>query len=251
MSLENKLIIITGAGSGIGKKIAEDLIRSGAIVAAIGKNIKKLESIEIEDSRNLYNFQCDVSKEEEVEKLFNEIKKISTPYGLVNCAGVNPSRNKITETKIEDWDQTISTNLKGTFNCIKNAVELMKLENEGSIINISSIAGITALEERAAYSASKAGIVGLTRSTAIDFSSFNIRVNCVCPGYVNTPLVSSYLENLEADKKKNLIDAHLLGRLGSVIDISNAVQFLLSKESSWITGVILPVDGGFTLGKKL
>ena len=252
MSLKDKLIIVTGGGSGIGQQITKDLISSGAIVAALGRNLNKLNSIETINTVNLHSFACDISIEEQVKSTFDEIfEKISLPYGLVNCAGINPSRNVIFDTESKDWEETIAVNLTGTFNCIKHAVEPMKEKNEGSIINISSIAGISALEERSAYSASKAGIIGLTKSTAIDYSPFNIRVNCVCPGYIETPLVSDYLQGLEPLKKKSLVDSHLIGRLGSVNDISHVVNFLLLPQSSWITGVNLPVDGGFTLGKRL
>tara|TARA_B100001250_G_scaffold300104_1_gene261776 strand:- start:10867 stop:11625 length:759 start_codon:yes stop_codon:yes gene_type:complete len=252
MSFKDKLVIVTGAGSGIGQQITKDLISSGAVVAALGRNIDKLKSIETNKTQNLHSFECDISIEENVESTFKEVhEKISVPYGLVNCAGINPSRNAISETESKHWDETIAVNLTGTFNCIKHIIGFLKSKNEGSIVNISSIAGISALEKRSAYTASKAGVIGLTKSTAIDYSQFNIRVNCVCPGYVETPLVSNYLEGLKPDEEESLVKSHLLGRLGSVNDISNAVNFLLSPESSWITGAIVPVDGGFTLGKRL
>ncbi len=252
MSLKDKLVIVTGGGSGIGRQITKDLISSGAVVAVLGRNFDKLNSIKTEKTENLHSFECDISIEEDVESTFKQIhEKISVPYGLVNCAGINPSRNIISETESNHWNETISVNLTGTFNCIKHVIGSLQSKNEGSIVNISSIAAISALEKRSAYTASKAGVIGLTKSTAIDYSQYNIRVNCICPGYVETPLVSGYLEGLKPDEKKSLIDSHLLGRLGSVNDISNVVNFLLSPKSSWITGAILPVDGGFTLGKRL
>jgi len=117
----------------------------------------------------------------------------------------------------------------------------------GSIVNISSIAGITALSNRASYMASKSGLIGLSHSMAKDYAKYNIRVNCVCPGYVHTPLVKEYLMNLSKQDKDNLIKRHLLGRFGNTKDISKAIMFLLSEDSSWITGIVLPVDGGYSI----
>ena len=125
----------------------------------------------------------------------------------------------------------------------------MVKNGEGSIVNISSIAGISGMEKRFAYSASKAALIGISSSMAMDFAKDNIRVNCICPGYVETPLVSDYIKDLPASEKEILVSSHLLGRLGSVADIASAVSFLISDEASWITGAILPVDGGYTLGK--
>jgi NAD(P)-dependent dehydrogenase (short-subunit alcohol dehydrogenase family) len=253
MNFEGQLIVVTGAGSGIGEQVSRDLIDNGAKVLALGRNSQKLRELtDAYDSSKIDFISCDVADGDFVKEVFKEIAKDhGIPFGLVNSAGINPSRNKITKTSEKDWDLTINTNLKGTFNCIKQVVPLMEKANRGSIVNISSIAGIFALENRAAYSASKSGIVGLTQSVAIDYASSNIRVNCICPGYVETPLVSNYLKNLSKKENDNLTNAHLLGRLGKVSEVSNFVLFLLSNLSSWTTGAVIPVDGGYTIGKKI
>jgi Dehydrogenases with different specificities (related to short-chain alcohol dehydrogenases) len=121
---------------------------------------------------------------------------------------------------------------------------------KGSIVNISSIAGINALENRAAYMSSKWGLIGLASSLAIDFSPKNIRVNTICPGYVKTPLVNDYINSLSNKSRNKLIKSHLIGRLGKPEDISQCATFLLSSESSWITGAVIPVDGGYTIGSN-
>ena len=253
MRFEDQVIVVTGASSGIGKQVSEDLIAEGASVAAIGKEEKKLTELKkFIGSSRLHTYQCDVSNEEEVKSTFKTIKKdIHLINCLVNSAGINPSRKAINETDIKDWKETLNVNLTGTFNCIKVAVNHMKELGSGSIVNISSIAGIVAMENRAAYSASKSGVIGLTKSVAIDYAASNIRVNCVSPGYVITPLVSGYIENLSKKEKKSLIESHLLGRLGSTQEVSKTILFLLSKDSSWTTGINLAVDGGFSLGKKI
>ena len=252
MSIKEKVIVVTGGNSGIGKGIVKDLIMKDAIVCALGRNKSSLEKLIGEvNSKRLKTYECDITDSDNVEKTFRSIKNdFGYLYGLVNNAGINPSRNTILETSSDDWNKTIETNLSGAFRCSKEAISQMVKNGEGSIVNISSIAGISGMEKRFAYSASKAAIVGISSSMAIDFAKDNIRVNCICPGYVETPLVSGYIKDLPMDKKEILVSSHLLGRLGSVSDIASAVSFLISDEASWITGAILPVDGGYTLGKN-
>lgn len=251
MPIKEKVIVVTGGNSGIGKGIVKDLIMKDAIVCALGRNQSSLEKLISEvNSKRLKTYKCDISDSHDVEKTFRSIKDdFGCLYGLVNNAGINPSRNTILETSYDDWNKTIETNLSGAFRCSKEAISQMVKNGEGSIVNISSIAGISGMEKRFAYSASKAALIGISSSMAMDFAKDNIRVNCICPGYVETPLVSDYIKDLPANEKEILVSSHLLGRLGSVADIASAVSFLISDEASWITGAILPVDGGYTLGK--
>jgi len=251
MPIDGKTIVVSGGSSGIGKEITRKLISKGAIVGALGRNESSLHDLSSEiNSKNLHTFKCDITQSEDVESTFKKIKAdFGSLYGLVNNAGVNPSRNTILETTYKDWNQTIETNLSGAFRCSKVAISQMLENKEGSIVNISSIAGICGMEKRFSYSASKSGLIGLSSSLAIDFAKNNIRVNCICPGYIDTPLVSDYIDNLSEERKNNLVSAHILGRLGTASDIADAVSFLLSEEASWITGAVLPVDGGYTLGK--
>ncbi len=248
MRFKEKTIVVTGAGSGIGKQITYDLVHEGATVYAIGRTEEKLASLK--RSSSLITNVCDISIPEDVTKLFEHLKKEGHAVtGLVNNAGINPSRNVLGNTSFDDWEKTIATNLTGVFNCSKAALEHMISVGAGSIVNISSIAGICALKERASYMSSKWGLVGLTQSIAIDYAKHNIRANCVCPGYVETPLVENYLSALSDDEHEALKKSHALGRFGSIHDIARAVLFLLSDDSSWITGVTLPVDGGYHIGR--
>lgn len=257
MKFKNRIVVVTGGSSGIGKQIAKDLCMEGAIVCILGRRKEQLEETkrEIEQkqavSGRIFSYPCDVSSHSEVNKVFNEIKKAVGPiFGLVNSAGVNPSRTTIINTTIEHWNETMQINLTGTFNCSKAAITQLLKQSGGSIVNISSIAGITALPQRAAYMSSKFGVVGLTKSMALDFASKNIRVNAICPGYVKTDLVSRFLKGLKSEQYDKLVHAHPLHRLGTTEDISKAALFLLSDDARWITGVTLPVDGGYSVGKE-
>tara|TARA_Y100000768_G_scaffold265457_1_gene202699 strand:+ start:662 stop:1411 length:750 start_codon:yes stop_codon:yes gene_type:complete len=245
----NKTIVVTGGSSGIGKKITDEILAAKGRVFVLSKNEKKIISLNKKyiSNKKFLGIQCDVSDENEVKDAFNFInKKTNHVYGLVNNAGINPSRNDILNTSLSDWEDTINTNLKGAFLCSKQAIKSMKKNSQGAIVNISSVAAF-GMEKRVAYSSSKAGIIGFTKSLARDHASKNIRVNCICPGYVPTNLVKSYLTNLSEKEKKDLFDRHPMGKLGSPEDIAFATSFLLSNRAKWITGIALNVDGGYSI----
>ncbi|MDM7934353.1 MAG: SDR family oxidoreductase, partial [Methanothrix sp.] len=168
-------------------------------------------------------------------------------YGLVNNATVNPSRNDVANTDVMDWRETLEVNLTGAFNCAKAAIKQMLERGEGSIVNVSSVGGLNAFRTRTSYNASKFGLIGLTESMAIDYADRNIRVNAVCPGYVQTELTAPLFERMGEERFEALVNAHAMRRLGRPEEISNAIMFLLSRDASFITGVALPVDGGYLL----
>jgi meso-butanediol dehydrogenase / (S,S)-butanediol dehydrogenase / diacetyl reductase len=165
--------------------------------------------------------------------------------GLVSSAGI-ARRATVVNTNSTDWDDVLRVNLRGSFLVSKYALPLMTAG--GSIIHMASVAGITGLRNRAAYSASKGAVVALTRSMAIDYAKMGIRVNCLCPGFVRTPLT----ETLFSDEQRAaaLTAIHPLGRLGEPDDIANAAFFLLSDDASWITGQAIAVDGGLSAGNS-
>lgn len=255
MNFNNMTIVVTGGASGIGRSIAMDLLDANATVHVVDSDKEMLQALrdklaEAENSKMAYFHFCDISSPESVSTAFMAIReKGGWIYGLANCAGINPSRKDILGTSHSDWEKTLAVNLTGTFNCCKEALPDMLKLGRGSIVNISSIAGITALCERASYMSSKWGLVGLTSSIALDYAKHRVRVNCVCPGYIETPLVKGYLNGLSSDEFRKLKSAHPLGRLGTPNDVSKAVRFLLSDDAEWITGAILPVDGGYRIGK--
>ncbi len=247
----DKAIAVTGSGTGIGFQIASDLHAEGASIHILGRRKDRLEAaMEMisPDGSRIFAHQCDVSDYKMVLETFRQIKDISgNLYGLVNNAAINPSRNDISHTDYGDWAKTLNVNLTGAFNCSKTAIEQMLDAGEGSIVNISSVGGISPFRTRTSYNASKFGLIGLTESMALDYADKNIRINAVCPGYIMTELTVPLFEMMGKERFEKLVNAHAMRRLGRPEEISHAVLFLLSEEASFITGIAMPVDGGYLL----
>jgi len=247
---DGKTIVVTGGGTGIGLQTAKDLHAEGAFVHILGRNAEKLARAReaLGGGARAFVHQCDVSEEAIVEETFRAIEDASGKvYGLVNNAAINPSRNDVLHTQAKDWRDTLEVNLTGAFNCSKAAARQMLELGKGSIVNISSVGGLNAFRTRTSYNVSKFGLIGLTESMAIDYAEMNIRVNAICPGYVRTELTAPLFEKMGREKFEALVSAHAMRRLGRPEEISKAVLFLLSEEASFITGVALPVDGGYHL----
>lgn len=254
-SFRGKISLVTGGGSGIGLQIAKDLASLGSITYIVGRDKIKLDDarkniLKENKKSRLFAHQCDIRNYKEVELLFKKIESESGEISyLINNAAINPSRKITTETEEDDWNATIQTNLTGAFNCSKLALSAMAKARYGAIVSISSIAGVEALPYRTSYNASKFGLIGLTKSIARDYAKLNIRANIVCPGYVVTPLTKKFFDSFDKEKHEKLLKSHPLRGLGNPEDIANVVLFLLSDEASWITGAVLPVDGGYLLGR--
>lgn len=247
--LKNKIFVVTGGTSGLGLSIANELYKNHGTVIVLGRDKDKVKNIsELYFKKNRFiALNCDVTNELQIQQTFDYIKINYGPiYGLVNNAGINPSRTNIIETSIANWNKTIKTNLSGFFLCSKYAINHMKESRKGSIVNISSVAS-SGMKNRIAYSSSKAGIIGFTKSLALDHAEEGIRVNCICPGYIPTKLVGKYLDDLPQEEFNELVNRHPMKKLGEPIDIAHASKFLLSEESKWITGAILNVDGGYSI----
>ena len=238
-----KKIIITGGSRGIGRGILQELIRKKYYVINLSKNRK-----EFVNNKMLTNYECDISNFRQTTRVFNKIYKNHKDfYGLINNAGINPSRNNIVETSFLDFDATLKTNVYGAFNCTREFLKKKQIKkSSGIVVNISSIVSLISHEKRASYSISKSALNGLTRSIVADYSNHKIRSFSICPGYVETDLTRNFLNNLNNTEKKNLIKKHKIGRLGNTEDIANLVSFLLDeKKSSWMNGNIIPLDGGY------
>lgn len=241
-NLKNKVAIVTGASRGIGLEIAKIFYENGAKIVITDIDDKTLSIVnkKFDDSKNILSIVSDVSISDSVTNMIKTtIEKFNKIDILVNCAGITKD-NLIIRMKENDWDNVINTNLKSVFLTSKIAGRYMMKEKSGNIINISSVVGITGNAGQTNYSASKAGVIGMTKSLAKEFASRNIRVNAIAPGFIDTAMT----KNLKENAKEQLIDAILLKRLGTTKDIANAALFLASSLSDYITGQILVVDGG-------
>lgn len=245
--LSGKIALVTGGSRGIGRAIAVELGKRGATVIvnfnSSGDAAREVVA-EIEaNGGTAETWQADVSNEEQVTAMFKSVTgKHDTIDILVNNAGMTRD-NVIMMMKPEDFDTVIDTNLRSTWLCCKTAVRTMMRKRTGRIINITSVVGIAGNGGQTNYAASKAGIIGMTKSLAKEVASRNVTVNCVAPGFVETDMTAE----LSDDLKGRAIDAIPLGRMGTPEDIAKAVLFLASDDAAYITGQTLVVDGGMVM----
>lgn len=244
--LTNKVAIITGASQGIGKGMAETFSKAGAHVACVSRNKDNLKSVAdslIENGGAASFYTCDVSS---LDAFQNTIKEIAENHGsvdiLVNNAGVCKDK-LIMRMSEDDWNKVININLNGAFNGIKAVSQIMIKQRAGRIINISSIVGLIGNPGQANYAASKAGLIGLSKSAAKELAPRGITVNAIAPGYIATDMTDQITDQAE----ENLITKIPLGRIGSPSDIAASALFLASDEARYITGQTLTVDGGMVM----
>lgn len=249
MKLQGKVAIITGAQSGIGLATALLFAEEGAkvVVADVKDADQEVKKI-TERGAEARFIQTDVSSESQVNVL---IEKTVSAYGhldvLVNNAGVELAK-KITSTTEAEWDHLMNVNLKGVFLCSRAAIPVMQRSGGGVIVNVSSELGMVGGSEIAAYCASKGGVVQLTKAMAIDHAADQIRVNCVCPGPVSTPLLEDIIASSSnpEEERQSIVNKTLLKRLAHPHEIAQVVLFLASDESSYMTGSVVVADGGWT-----
>lgn len=247
MSLKGKSAIITGGSRGIGRAIAIMLAKEGVDVAFTyikssleAENLKS--EIEKQGVQSLA-LQIDVRDFDKTKEL---VEKTKLAFGkldiLVNNAGITKDMALMFMTK-DDWQSVIDTNLNGLFNVTRNAIVTFLKQKSGNIVNITSISGITGMARQTNYASSKAGIIGFTKSLAKETAAYNIRVNAVAPGFIETDMVSSLKEEYKNELKKVIP----LGRFGTAEEVANTTRFLLSDESNFITGQTIVVDGGLSI----
>jgi len=245
MRLAHKAAIVTGGGSGIGKAIAQAFVREGASVVIAGRHSQKLELAAREIGGDCLAVTADISKREDVEKLvaaaIGKFKRINV---LVNNAGVllPGTAEQLSE---EDFDQTFNVNVRGLWLLSRAVLPHMRASNGGgSIINIGSVLSMLGARNRVAYAASKGAVLAMTRAMALDHAAENIRVNCICPGIVETELVAQF--NTDESVRRQRLAMHPAGRFGQPEDVAGLAVFLASDESAWITGTAQTVDGGYS-----
>lgn len=249
LSLEGKVAMVTGAASGIGRGIATMLTEMGSTVVALdiddAGGAATVSEIVRAGGKGSF-FHCDVCSAQDCAQV---VRQTITEFGridiLCNNAGI-AIRKTVLELTEEEWDRTLDITLKGIYLLSREVIPHMALQGGGSIINTGSGWSIKGGPKAAAYCAAKAGVLNLTRAMAIDHGKDNIRVNCVCPGDVDTPMLASECDQLGANREKFMEDAALrpINRVGTPEDIARAVLFLAGEMSTWITGTALVVDGG-------
>lgn len=252
--LQGKVAFVTGAGSGIGSACAQRFAREGAAVFGFDVNettdARWKQAAEIAPAASLT--VGDVRSEDAVRAAVEAAHKAAGRVDVVvNSAGV-AGGGPVHLVPVEEWERVIDINLKGTFLVCKHVLPIMLEQGAGSIVNVASIEGLEASEGGSAYNASKAGVVLLTRNMAMDYGRKGIRVNAICPGFVDTPLFSQVIDlpGMEGYREK-VTEAHQLGRAGRPEEIANAALFLASDEASFVTGHAMVVDGGFTAGHRM
>jgi NAD(P)-dependent dehydrogenase (short-subunit alcohol dehydrogenase family) len=245
--MNGKVAVVTGAGSGIGRATALLLAREGAVVLAADIDGPAARATADLGDGGLIAHETDVSDDAAVQRMFAHCRKELGPVAvLANIAGIG-STTTAPETPLEVWEEVFAVNARGTFLCCKHGIPQMASGGGGSIVNMGSVAGLVGLRNRAAYCASKGAVVALTRALAIDHTADRIRVNCICPGTVDSPwvrrLVDEAGESLDA-----LVARQPMGRLGTPEEIAAAVVYLASDAAAFITGSALVIDGGLTAG---
>jgi len=249
MKLNGKVTIITGASGGIGKSVAQKVLEEGSKVVLVSRNKNKLKKTveELGKNDNLIHMAVDVSHESEVlsviEQTLTAFDKIDN---LINCAAIINDPTPFHLMTEDQWTNLMNVNLKGTFQPIKAVIPLMIEQKSGNIINISSLLGVRAIPKVpfSVYGVTKAGIIMLTKSIAVEYGQYNIRCNCIAPSTIRSPMMEPYLQDENA--KRMLEGSFPLKRIGDPEDVANAILFLASDDSKWITGTVMTLDGGIS-----
>ncbi|MEA5405980.1 glucose 1-dehydrogenase [Arcicella sp. DC2W] len=246
-SLQGKIALITGGGSGIGFAIAQCMIQAGAKVVITGRREQMLKDAVAELGENAFYFVNDVTALEHLEDL---VEQIETQIGaidiLVNNAGINMKKFAI-EVSDEDFSRIVNTNLNAVFALTRTCAKRMLVRKSGTILMISSMAAYYGIDRVVAYTASKCGVEGMVKALAMEFSTQNVRVNAIAPGFIETAMSKTAM-NSDPARKHKALDRTPMGYFGQPEDIGMAAVFLSSEEAKYITGASLPVDGGNSIG---
>jgi len=251
ISFENKVVLITGAASGIGLATAKAFAEAGATVVLADWNEKAAQSAAKALSDNGHKtlaIHCDVSDEAQVEAM---VKQTVATFGRLdvayNNAGVQNVLAETADTTREDYDRVMGVNLRGEWSCMKFELQQMRKQGSGAIVNCSSLGGLVGGAERGIYHAAKHGVIGFTKSAALEYAARGIRINAVCPGLIWTPMVDQMVEAGQGEAMKAMEKSVPMGRVGRPEEIADVVLWLSSDAASYVTGQSISVDGGFIM----
>lgn len=252
--LEGKVALITGAASGIGSATALRFAEEGATIAGVdlaepaGPAWEKVTVIGKGSTAHVANVADEAALKAAIGAVVDEHGRIDV---LVNAAGVS-SGGPTEDVSVEEWDRVMDINLKGSFLAAKHGVRVMLAQGSGgSIVHIASIEGLTGLNGQVTYGTSKGAVIQMTRNMAADYAPHGIRVNCVCPGAIETPMTEILNEEGLRAIKDEMMNAHLMKRFGTPVEIANGILYLASDEASFVTGHALVIDGGWTAGRRI
>lgn len=244
MKFKDKNILITGSGSGLGRAAALAFANEGAtIIVSDFNEISGQETVEM-IGKNAFFIACDVSVAEQVENLFHQIiEKIGRLDIAINNAGVGGTMGRMADMPLKEYHKVINVNLNGVFYCMQHELNIMTKQGHGCIVNVASVAGLRALPNSAAYSASKHAVVGLTKTAALEYARKNIRINAICPVFTHSAMVQSMFD-AAPELEQKLVKTIPMGRYGQPSDVAQGILWLCSDENNFLTGHALPIDGG-------